>query len=133
MPKALPPDVDRDLMGAVAGLADPFARHGIAILRGTGMRLGELLDLELDCFWDFGDRGTWVKVPLGKLGTERTAPLDDPTLAKFDAWMAQHGPQRALAHPTTGGPRTSCSSNGDAGYRRSGSATAWTKPSPLLG
>ena len=81
MPKALPPDVDRGLMGLLVGLAVPFARHGIAILRGTGMRLGELLDLELDCFWDFGDRGTWVKVPLGKLGTERTAPLDDPTLA----------------------------------------------------
>ena len=104
MPKALPPDVDRDLMGAVAGLADPFARHGLAILRGTGMRLGELLDLELDCLWDFGDRGTWVKVPLGKLGTERTVPLDDPTLANFDAWMAQRGPQRALAHPRHGQP-----------------------------
>ena len=104
MPKALPPDVDRDLMAAVAGLADPFARHGLAILRGTGMRLGELLDLELDCLWDFGDRGTWVKVPLGKLGTERTVPLDDPTLADFDAWMAQRGPQRALIHPRHGQP-----------------------------
>jgi integrase len=89
---------------AVAGLADPFARHGLAILRGTGMRLGELLDLELDCLWDFGDRGTWVKVPLGKLGTERTVPLDDPTLADFDAWMAQRGPQRALTHPRHGQP-----------------------------
>jgi integrase len=104
MPKALPPDVDRDLMAAVAGLADPFARHGLAILRGTGMRLGELLDLELDCLWDFGDRGTWVKVPLGKLGTERTVPLDEPTLADFDAWMAQRGPQRALIHPRHGQP-----------------------------
>jgi integrase len=102
LPRALPPDVDRDLMAAVAGLDDPFARHGLAILRGTGMRLGELLDLELDCLWDFGDRGTWVKVPLGKLGTERTVPLDDPTLADFDAWMAQRGPQRALAHPRHG-------------------------------
>jgi integrase len=74
LPKALPPGIDRDLMAAVAGLADPFARHGLTILRGTGMRLGELLDLELDCLWDFGDRGTSVKVPLGKLGTERTVP-----------------------------------------------------------
>ncbi|MGH9061686.1 MAG: tyrosine-type recombinase/integrase, partial [Acidimicrobiales bacterium] len=74
LPRALPPDADRDLMAAVAGLSDPFARHGLTILRGTGIRLGELLDLELDCLWDFGDRGTWVKVPLGKLGTERTVP-----------------------------------------------------------
>ena len=104
LPKALPPDVDRDLMAAVAGLADPFARHGLAILRGTGMRLGELLDLELDCLWDFGERGTWVKVPLGKLGTERTVPLDEGTLAAFDAWMARRGPQRALTHPRHGQP-----------------------------
>ena len=104
LPKALPPDTDRDLMAAVNELVDPFARHGLAILRGTGMRLGELLDLELDCLWDFGTRGTWVKVPLGKLGTERTVPLDEPTLAAFDAWMAQRGVQRALAHPRHGQP-----------------------------
>jgi site-specific recombinase XerD len=104
LPRALAPNVDRDLMAAVAGLADPFARYGLAILRGTGMRLGELLDLELDCLWDFGSNGTWVKVPLGKLGTERTVPLDEPTLADFDAWMARRGPQRALAHPRHGQP-----------------------------
>ncbi len=103
-PKRSRPDVDRDLMAAVAELTDPFARHGLAILRGTGMRLGELLDLELECLWDFGDRGTWVKVPLGKLGTERTVPLDEETLAAFDAWMALRGLQRALTHPRHGQP-----------------------------
>jgi integrase len=104
LPRALPPDVDRDLMAAVAALKDPFARHGLAILRGTGMRLGELLDLELDCLWDFGGRGTWVKIPLGKLGTERTVPLDQATLGDFDAWMALRGTQRALTHPRHGQP-----------------------------
>jgi len=104
LPRALPPDADRDLMAAVAELTDPFARHGLTILRGTGMRIGELLDLELDCLWDFGSSGTWVKVPLGKLGTERTVPLDEPTLAAFDAWMGQRGSQRALDHPRHGQP-----------------------------
>jgi len=104
LPRALAPDNDRDLMTAVNALADPFARHGLTILRGTGMRLGELLDLELDCLWDFGPRGTWVKVPLGKLGTERTVPLDDTTLAAFDSWMAQRGTQRALPHPRHANP-----------------------------
>ena len=99
LPRALAPDTDRDLMAAVAELADPFARCGLRILRGTGMRLGELLDLELDCLWDTPTHGTWVKVPLGKLGTERTVPLDEATLATFDEWMATRGPQRALPHP----------------------------------
>lgn len=104
LPRALPPDADRDLMAAVAGLADPFARYGLLILRGTGMRLGELLDLELNCLWDFASHGTWVKVPLGKLGTERTVPLDAETLAAFDAWMALRGAQRELPHPRHGQP-----------------------------
>ncbi len=104
LPRALAPDVDRDLMTAVAALEDPFARHGLTILRGTGMRLGELLDLELDCLWDTPTHGTWVKVPLGKLGTERTVPLDAATLAAFDAWMAHRGRQRPLAHPRDGRP-----------------------------
>lgn len=104
MPRFLPPDVDRDLMGAVARLEDPFARYGLTILRGTGMRVGELLDLELDCLWDFSSHGTWVRVPLGKLGTERSVPLDAQTLAAFDGWMALRGAQRALPHPRDGRP-----------------------------
>ena len=86
-------------MAAVSGLADPFARTGLTVLRGTGIRLGELLDLELDCIWDSASHGSWLKVPLGKLATERTVPLDEPTLAALDEWMTRRGPQRALPHP----------------------------------
>jgi len=104
LPRALAPDVDRDLTAAVSALDDRFARCGLTILRGTGMRLGELLDLELDCLWDSASHGTWIKVPLGKLGTERMVPLDPETLAALDAWMTHRGPQRALAHPRHGRP-----------------------------
>ena len=99
LPRALPPDADRDLMAAISDLADPFARTGLTMLRGTGIRLGELLDLELDCVWDSASHGSWLKVPLGKLATERTVPLDEPTLAALDEWMTRRGPQRALPHP----------------------------------
>jgi integrase len=37
-------------------------------------------------------------VPLGKLGTERTVPLDATTLSALDEWMTLRGPQRALPH-----------------------------------
>jgi site-specific recombinase XerD len=104
LPRALSPDADRDLMAAAANLDDPFARTGLRILRGTGLRLGELLDLELDCLWDTPTHGTWVKVPVGKLGTERTVPLDADTLAAFDEWMSHRGRQRPLAHPRDGRP-----------------------------
>jgi integrase len=104
LPRALPPDTDRDLMAAITQLADPFARTGLTLLRGTGIRLGELLDLELDCVWDSAIHGSWLKVPLGKLATERTVPLDPTTLAALDEWIAQRGPQRALPHPRLGRP-----------------------------
>lgn len=87
----------------------PAARAGITLLRGAGLRLGELLDLELDCLWDLPGHGTWLKVPLGKLATERVIPLDDATLAALDGWMAARGRQRDLPHPATDGPRRSCS------------------------
>jgi hypothetical protein len=86
-------------MSAIAELADPFARTALTILRGTGIRLGELLDLELDCVWDSASHGSWLKIPVGKLGTERTVPLDADTLAALDEWMQLRGPQRALPHP----------------------------------
>jgi site-specific recombinase XerD len=104
LPRALPPDTDRDLMAAISKLADPFARTGLTLLRGTGIRLGELLDLELDCVWDSASHGSWLKVPLGKLATERTVPLDATTLAALDEWIAQRGPQRALPHPRLNRP-----------------------------
>lgn len=104
MPRALPPDVDRALMAAVTGLDDRFARTGLQLLRATGMRVGELLDLELDCLLDFAAHGTWLRVPVGKLGTERMVPLEPDTLAVLDTWIAARGPQRALPHPRDGRP-----------------------------
>jgi integrase len=104
LPRALPPTADAALMAAVAGLEDPLVRTGLQLLRATGMRIGELLDLELDCLLDFNGHGTWLRVPLGKLGTERTVPLDPDTLAVLDTWIAHRGKQRALPRPRDGHP-----------------------------
>lgn len=104
LPRALPPDIDRALMAAAAGLADVFARTGVQLLRATGMRVGELLDLELDCLLDFDRHGTWIRVPLGKLNSERVVPLEPDTVSIIDAWIAHRGRQRALPHPRTGQP-----------------------------
>src|SRR6266511_4103912 len=104
LPRSLSPDHDRALMAAVDQLGDPFARCGLLVLRGAGLRLGELLDLELDSIVDYGPAGSWLRVPLGKLSTERSVPLDPDTLAALDAWAAHRGPQRALPHPRSGRP-----------------------------
>lgn len=104
VPRALSPDADRDLMAAVDELDDVAARCAIKILRGTGIRSGELLDLELDCLANYHGHGTWLRVPVGKLNTERTLPVDEPTLAAFDEWSHRRGRSRPLQHPRTHRP-----------------------------
>ena len=104
LPRALAPDVDQGLMGAVDHLDDPFARVGLTVLRGTGLRIGELLELELDAIVDYGPAGSWLRVPLGKLNTERVVPLDAATLDAFDDWFSRRQQQRAIPHPRHGRP-----------------------------
>jgi integrase len=48
--------------------------------------------------------GAWLKVPLGKLDTERMVPLDDETVTLIDRICATRSEGRALAHPRTGRP-----------------------------
>jgi integrase len=102
LPRALPPDIDAALMGAVAGLDDLFARVAITVLRHTGIRIGELLDLEINHLVDYGPNGTWLRVPLGKLNNERSVPVDDPALEALDEWLGQRQVQRARPHRRDG-------------------------------
>lgn len=102
LPRALPPDVDAALIAAVADLPDLFARTGLLVMRGAGLRIGELLDLELDCVVDYGPNGHWLRVPLGKLNSERSIPLDETTLTALTQWRAQRGTGRALPHQRDG-------------------------------
>jgi len=102
LPRALAPDVDSALMAAIAASPDPFVRAGLQVLRGAGLRVGELLDLELSAVVDYGASGSWLKVSLGKLATERMVPLDAATLTVLDTWASERGAHRPLTHPRTG-------------------------------
>jgi integrase len=109
LPRALPADTDAALMAAVAQHPDPFARNGLTIIRGTGLRIGELLDLELDCVVDYGTTGSWLRVPLGKLATERAVPLDEAILAAPTPWPTTAGRNDHCPTPATPATPTSCS------------------------
>jgi hypothetical protein len=76
----------------------------LLLQRACGLRIGELLDLELDCVHEVPGQGAWLKVPLGKLDTERMVPLDDETLALMDRIVAGRSPGRPLPHPRTARP-----------------------------
>lgn len=111
LPRYLPPDADRRLSSALQQLSQAGTRalarlHADALLlaRATGLRIGELRDLELDCVHQIDGHGAWLKVPLGKLATERMVPLDEETVALIDRIAARRTPGRPLAHPRTGRP-----------------------------
>jgi len=104
LPRYLPPDADRRLTAALRDSPHRQAADALLLQRACGLRIGELLDLELDCIHEVPGLGAWLKVPLGKLGTERMIPIDDETLDIVDRLAAARSPGRPLPHPSTGRP-----------------------------
>lgn len=100
LPRYLPIDADRRLTAALTEHPDnELAALSLRLQRACGLRIGELFDLELDCVHEIDGNGAWLKVPLGKLATERMVPLDDETLEVIDriTQIRSHG--RPLPHP----------------------------------
>ncbi len=104
LPRYLPIDVDRRLSEALEASSYRLAADALLLARAVGLRIGELLDLELDCVHEIPGHGAWLKVPLGKLDSERMVPLDDETVALIDRIAAARTPGRALPHPRTRRP-----------------------------
>jgi len=102
LPRYLPADTDRRLSDALLTSPETLAANALLLCRATGLRIGELVDLELDCVHEVPGQGAWLKVPLGKLATERMVPLDDQTLAIVDRIVAARSPGRPLPHPRDG-------------------------------
>jgi len=104
LPRYLPVDADRRLSDALERSEFRLAADALLLQRACGLRIGELLDLELDCVHEVPDNGAWLKVPLGKLDTERMVPLDDETVALIDRVVATRTSGRPLPHPRDGRP-----------------------------
>jgi integrase len=102
LPRYLPVDADRRVQAALEDSPNRLAADALLLQRATGLRIGELLDLELDCVHEVPGDGAWVKVPLGKLDSERMVPIDDETLALIDRIVANRSPGRPLRHPRWG-------------------------------
>jgi integrase len=102
LPRYIPLDADRRLVHELESWPNRLRADALLLMRATGLRIGELVDLELDCVHEVPGHGAWLKVPLGKLDTERMVPLDDETLAIVDRVAAYRSPGRPLRHPRTG-------------------------------
>jgi site-specific recombinase XerD len=102
LPRYLPPDSERVLLAALEDSPNRLYADALLLLRATGMRIGELVDLELDCVHEIPGQGAWLKVPLGKLLTERMVPIDEEALKLVDRIVVHRSPGRPLRHPRTG-------------------------------
>jgi site-specific recombinase XerD len=102
LPRYLPPDSERALLAALENSPDRLRADALLLLRATGMRIGELTTLELDCVHEVPGSGAWLKVPLGKLLTERMVPIDEETVEIIDRITGHRSPGRPLRHPRTG-------------------------------
>jgi site-specific recombinase XerD len=90
-PEPLPKFLDdRDaarLMTAARASSDPRDRLVVELLARTGMRAGELADLEADAVVQIG-AGHWLRIPLGKLRNDRYVPLHPELVTLLAAWTA---------------------------------------------
>jgi site-specific recombinase XerD len=90
-PEPLPKFLDdRDaakLMAAARASADPRDRLVVELLARTGMRAGELADLDADAVVRIG-AGYWLRIPLGKLRNDRYVPLHPQLVDLLAAWTA---------------------------------------------
>lgn len=104
LPRYLPPDADRALAEQLVCSDRRLAADALLLQRACGLRIGELLDLEMDCVHEVPGNGSWLKVPLGKLDTERMVPLDQDTLELLDRISSTRSAGRAFPNPRTGRP-----------------------------
>ena len=104
LPRYLPADADRLITEALHASPNRLLADALLLARATGLRLGELRDLELDCVHEIPGTGAWLKVPLGKLDSERMVPLDDDTVTLIDRIAQARAPGQPLPHPKTRRP-----------------------------
>jgi site-specific recombinase XerD len=90
-PEPLPKFLDdRDaarLMAAARASTDQRDRLVVELLARTGMRAGELADLEADAVVRIG-AGHWLRIPLGKLRNDRYVPLHPELVDLLATWTA---------------------------------------------
>jgi site-specific recombinase XerD len=108
LPKPLPPEDDKKLSEYLKS-KNTLTAQALLLLRKTGMRIGELRDLPLDCLEKLPDclpaQAQYVlHVPLGKLHTERIIPIDSETAEIVNRIIKLRGNFLPISNPKTGKP-----------------------------
>ena len=94
LPKPLPPPDDQ-LLQQELRRTDDLPANALLLTRATGIRIGECIDLSLDCLPQLAADQWALHVPIGKLHRERLVPAD----AEVRRIVARIQALRALAPP----------------------------------
>lgn len=79
LPRPYPQEVDAAIQERLSKSKDQYSQ-GLLLMRRTGLRISELINLDFNCLQYSHDNQHFLKVPLGKLNSERLVPIDDVTL-----------------------------------------------------
>jgi integrase len=97
LPRPLTPEQDQLIQQELRRRND-FTSNALLLLRHTGMRIGECIDLSVDCLRAIGPDQWAIHVPLGKLKTERLVPVDSLVCQLVDRLRSMRSPDA----PSTG-------------------------------
>jgi site-specific recombinase XerD len=78
LPKPLSLEQDQRLQQQLR-LVDTLEVNALRLMRATGIRISECIDLPLDCLQQISEQQVALRVPLGKLHSERFVPVDEET------------------------------------------------------
>jgi site-specific recombinase XerD len=115
LPKPLSTDDDQRLDLELRH-TDNLEANALLLIRATGIRIGECVDLSLECLRQLQENQWALHVPLGKLHTERWVPVDDDVrhiVARILALrplspLSRCGNSRDFLLPRRGGGKQAC-------------------------
>ncbi len=100
LPRPISPETDQILKKVLRTKKNLFAQ-GLLLLRLTGMRVGEMRDLELDCLKKLDNNQYLLHVPIGKLHTERIIPVCHEAANIIRRVNKLRGDYPPILHPRT--------------------------------
>jgi integrase len=100
LPRALSPRTDAIIQKALRE-SDQTLHRALLLARLTGVRVGELIRLERQCLTKH-DGSASMRVPLGKLHTERVVPLDPESVQLIESIAAESADRPHAVDSRTG-------------------------------
>ncbi len=89
LPRPLSTENDHFLQERLRRSPSPYAPLFL-LLRQTGLRISELINLPTDCVIKTSDGNPFLKVPLGKMNNERLLPLSQGSLELIEKIRTEH-------------------------------------------